>query len=207
MFVNHVLLATSDATQAVPTAMSGEGVYNYGLVIILMMTGIYLVLAKGNMIKSIIGLNLFQVSVIMFYVSMGRIDYVEIKDGKEVHYQGTAPIYLPNDLPAHQEHAKDGEHAENGQTTKEKDSHAIAHKSTLELQPFEKVNPNQPEFKNVYSNPVPHVLMLTAIVVGVATTALALALVVRIREHYGTIEEEEVADMMIQAEEQSGGVV
>ena len=221
MFVNHVLLATSEATQAVPTAMSGEGVYNYGLVIILMMTGIYLVLAKGNMIKSIIGLNLFQVSVIMFYVSMGRIDSVKIEHGQEVHYQGTAPIYLPNDLPAHEEHAEDGAHAEdsehaaNSQTdghgeknhaTNEKDTHAVAHKSTLELKPFEKVNPNQPEFKNVYSNPVPHVLMLTAIVVGVATTALALALVVRIREYYGTIEEEEVVDMMIQAEEQSGGV-
>ena len=43
-----------------------------------------------------------------------------------------------------------------------------------------------------YSNPLPHVLILTAIVVGVATTALGLALVVRIREAYGTIEEEEI---------------
>ena len=59
----NILLATST------TAMSGEGVYNYGLVIFLMMTGLYLVLAKGNMIKSVIGLNIFQVSVIMFYVS------------------------------------------------------------------------------------------------------------------------------------------
>ena len=64
------------------SAMSGEGVYNYGLVIFLMMTGLYLVLSKGNMIKSVIGLNLFQVSVIMFYVSMGRVEH------------GTAPIFL-----------------------------------------------------------------------------------------------------------------
>ena len=44
----------------------------------------------------------------------------------------------------------------------------------------------------VYSNPVPHVLMLTAIVVGIATTALALALVVRLHEAYGSIEEDEI---------------
>jgi multicomponent Na+:H+ antiporter subunit C len=45
---------------------------------------------------------------------------------------------------------------------------------------------------NVYSNPLPHVLILTAIVVGVATTALGLALIVRIREAYGSVEEEDI---------------
>lgn len=44
----------------------------------------------------------------------------------------------------------------------------------------------------VYSNPLPHVLILTAIVVGVATLALGLALAVRIREAYGSIEEDEI---------------
>ena len=43
-----------------------------------------------------------------------------------------------------------------------------------------------------YSNPLPHVLILTAIVVGIATTALGLSLVVRIKEAYGSIEEEEI---------------
>ena len=106
------------------------GLYNYWVVIFLMMTGLYVVIARGNLIKKIIGLNIFQVSVIMFYVSMGKVK------------GGTAPI---------------------------------------EAAGFE-----------VYSNPLPHVLMLTAIVVGVATTALALALVVRISEAYGTIEEDEI---------------
>ncbi|MDI1246334.1 MAG: cation:proton antiporter subunit C [Rhodoferax sp.] len=46
----------------------------------------------------------------------------------------------------------------------------------------------------VYSNPLPHVLILTAIVVGVATLALGLALVVRIREAYDTIEEDDILD-------------
>ena len=90
----NILLATST------TAMSGEGVYNYGLVIFLMMTGLYLVLAKGNMIKSVIGLNIFQVSVIMFYVSMGRVEH------------GTAPILLEQDIPTHESehgHEHDGD--------------------------------------------------------------------------------------------------
>ena len=106
------------------------GLYNYWVVIFLMMTGLYVVISRGNLVKKIIGLNIFQVSVIMFYVSMGKVR------------GGTAPI---------------------------------------EAEGFE-----------IYSNPLPHVLMLTAIVVGVATTSLALALIVRIYEAYGTIEEDEI---------------
>lgn len=46
--------------------------------------------------------------------------------------------------------------------------------------------------QELYSNPLPHVLILTAIVVGVATLAVGLAIIVRIRESYGTIEMDEV---------------
>jgi multicomponent Na+:H+ antiporter subunit C len=46
----------------------------------------------------------------------------------------------------------------------------------------------------VYSNPLPHVLILTAIVVGIATIALGLAIVVRINEAYGTVEEDEILE-------------
>jgi multicomponent Na+:H+ antiporter subunit C len=113
------------------------GLYNYWVVIFLMMAGLYVVISRGNLVKKVIGLNIFQVSVIMFYVSMGKVR------------GGTAPI---------------------------------------EAEGFE-----------LYSNPLPHVLMLTAIVVGVATTALALAIIVRIREAYGTIEEDEIRK--IEAEE------
>ncbi len=108
------------------------GLYHYWVVIVLMMAGLYVVIAKGNLIKKVIGLNIFQVSVIMFYISMGKVR------------GGTAPIFA--------------------------------------------------EGIEVYSNPLPHVLMLTAIVVGVATTALALALIVRIHEAYGTIEEDEIRE-------------
>ncbi|MCP4895525.1 MAG: cation:proton antiporter subunit C [bacterium] len=113
--------------------MIDPGLFNYWVVIVLMMLGLYVVIAKGNLIKKVIGLNILQVSVIMFYISMGKVR------------GGTAPIV--------------GEGFE------------------------------------VYSNPVPHVLMLTAIVVGVATTALALALIVRIKEAYGTIEEDEIREL------------
>ena len=106
------------------------GHYNYWVVIFLMMTGFYIVISRGNLIKKIVGLNIFQVSVFIFYISTSTVE------------GGTTPIL------------KEG---------------------------FE-----------VYSNPLPHVLILTAIVVGVATTALGLSLVVRIKEAYGTIEEDDI---------------
>ena len=107
--------------------------FNYWVAIFLMMVGFYTVVARGNLIKKIVGLNIFQTSVFLLYISIGKVS------------GGTAPIL-------------------------------------------------DDRFQ-VYSNPLPHVLILTAIVVGVATTALGLALVVRIRESYGTIEEDEL-DLM-----------
>tara|TARA_Y100000588_G_scaffold390041_1_gene494399 strand:- start:1437 stop:1793 length:357 start_codon:yes stop_codon:yes gene_type:complete len=106
------------------------GLFNYWVVVFLMMAGFYNVIARGNLIKKLIGLNIFQTSVFLLYISMGK------KDG------GTAPIVTGGDA--------------------------------------------------IYSNPLPHVLILTAIVVGVATTSVGLALVVRIKEAYGTIEEDEI---------------
>ncbi|MEE9315144.1 MAG: cation:proton antiporter subunit C [Rhizobiaceae bacterium] len=109
------------------------GHINYWLFVILMMTGLYIVVARGNLLKKVVGLNLFQAAVFMLYISMGKVS------------GGTAPILTGN--------------------------------------------PNE-----VYSNPLPHVLILTAIVVGIATTALGLALIVRINETYGTIEEDEILE-------------
>ena len=104
--------------------------YNYWIVILLMMIGLYVVVARGNLVKKIIGLNVFQTSVFILYISMGKVA------------GGTAPILTGKD--------------------------------------------------ELFSNPIPHVLILTAIVVGIATTALGLAIVVRIREAYGTIEDDEI---------------
>jgi multicomponent Na+:H+ antiporter subunit C len=109
------------------------GLYNYWIVIFLMMAGFYIVIAHDNLIKKIIGLNIFQASVFVLYITFGKVS------------GGTAPIIA--------------------------------------------------EGITVYSNPLPHVLILTAIVVGVATTALGLALTVRINEAYGTIEEDEINEL------------
>ncbi len=105
---------------------------NYWVTIFLMIGGLYIVVAHGNMIKKLVGLSIFQTSVYLLFLSPGKI------------IGGTAPILA--------------------------------------------------EGFDVYSNPLPHVLILTAIVVGVATLALGMALVVRIHETYGTIEDDEVHD-------------
>jgi len=104
--------------------------YNHWITIFLMVSGLYIVVARGNMVKKLVGLSLFQTSVYLIYITPGKI------------LGGTPPIL------------------ETG--------------------------------FSVYSNPLPHVLILTAIVVGVATLAVGLALVVRINEAYGTIEEDEL---------------
>jgi multicomponent Na+:H+ antiporter subunit C len=106
------------------------GHYNYWIVIFMMMAGFYTVISRGNLIKKIAGINIFQTSVFLLYISIGYVS------------DGTPPIIAE------------------GYTS--------------------------------YSNPLPHVLILTAIVVGVSTTALGLALIVRIKEAYGTIEEDEI---------------
>lgn len=112
--------------------------YHYWVVILLMMVGFYTMISRGNLIKKMIGLNVFQTSVFMLYISMGKIT------------GGTAPILMD----AH------GGGGEGGEV--------------------------------LYSNPVPHVLILTAIVVGIATSSVGLALIVRIKETYGTVEEDEI---------------
>jgi multicomponent Na+:H+ antiporter subunit C len=113
--------------------MTWAGHFTYFITVFLMVAGLFIVIARNNLIKKLIGLGIFQTSVYLLYIAPGKL------------VGGTAPIL----------------------------SDAFT----------------------VYSNPLPHVLILTAIVVGVATLALGLALVVRIREAYGTIEEDEILEM------------
>ncbi|MDP1900384.1 MAG: cation:proton antiporter subunit C [Rubrivivax sp.] len=115
------------------TAMTLGGHFTYFITIFLMIAGLFIVIARGNLIKKLVGLGIFQTSVYLLYIAPGKL------------VGGTAPIL----------------------------SDAFT----------------------VYSNPLPHVLILTAIVVGVATLALGLALVVRIREAYDCIEEDEILSM------------
>ncbi|MGJ8562111.1 MAG: cation:proton antiporter subunit C [Alphaproteobacteria bacterium] len=112
--------------------------FNYAVVIVLMMIGLYIVFASRNLIKKLVGLSVFQTSVFLLYITIGKVA------------GGQPPILV-------------GDHGSAG---------------------------HGPEV--IYSNPLPHVLILTAIVVGVATLAIGLALAVRIREVYGTVEEDEI---------------
>ncbi len=176
--------------------------YNYWAIIILMMVGLYVTFQAGNMIKRLIGLSVFQTSVFLFYITLGKIN------------GGSAPILFGRDYP--QEHG--GEHGDgHGDGHAADAAHGAGHAATGaheagheaasgvdELgRPFVDgfLDPNhiggQP-LQEIYSNPLPHVLILTAIVVGVATLAVGLAIVVRIRESYGTIEMDEVREADIQ---------
>lgn len=224
--------------------------YNYWIVIVLMMIGLYTVFARGNLVKKVVGLNVFQTSVFIFYITIGKIA------------GGTAPIYMGGELDHGGGHgdAGEGHGAEPGHDV-ESAAHEPASdslhgkiensalgdapvndlKAAAQAQPetgadapslhdapvsdagkigneaLLAAKPSGPEFdvagghgadaadaahaageaahaaaEIIYTNPLPHVLILTAIVVGVATTAVGLALAVRIREAYGTIEEDEL---------------
>ena len=191
------------------------GLYNYWVVIFLMMTGFYLVIARGNLIKTIIGLNIFQTSVVLLYVTMGKV-----KGGKAPIMPLDAGHGHGHDSHGHEEaphHAADAtehgmlHHPPSGRVGEAEEGalpsvvDASGHsagigESSVQLAGFEDTAHSHTETASavaeaIYSNPLPSVLMLTAIVVGVATTALALALTVRIREEYGTIEEDEILEL------------
>jgi multicomponent Na+:H+ antiporter subunit C len=110
--------------------------YNYWMAIFLMMVGFFGVITRGNLVKKMMALSIFQVSVLLFYISLGNVI-------------GGAPPIIKEGVKS-------------------------------------------------YVNPLPHVLMLTAIVVGVAVMAVGLAIIVRIKEAYGTIEEDEIIALDMQ---------
>lgn len=116
------------------------GKFNYWLYIALMMLGFWAMIAKNNLIKKVIGMNIFQTAIILFYVSIGA------------KFGGTLPII--RDFSGHG--------------------------------PIPNID------VAAYINPLPHVLMLTAIVVSVATLGVALAILIRIYREHGSLEEDEI---------------
>ena len=118
------------------------GHFNVVTYVVLMMIGFYAMTGKNNLVKKLVGMNIFQWSIILFIVSLGA------KRG------ATIPIVMGN--------------------------HGDSAEQIIEA--------------SQYVNPLPHVLMLTAIVVGVATTGVALALLLRIYKTYGTLEEDELLE-------------
>jgi len=134
--------------------------FNFAVVIVLMMVGLYVVFASNNMIKKLVGLSVFQTSVFLLYISMSKVS------------GGQPPIIAEEDLHGASSASSASSAVSGGHDAVADGAHQAA--------------------DVIYSNPLPHVLILTAIVVGVATLAIGLALVVRIREAYGTIEEDEI---------------
>lgn len=114
--------------------------YNYWVYICLMMIGLYAMIAKNNLVKKIIGMNIFQTAIILFYISMSAKKGATIPILEHVHGHGSGAVKAAD-----------------------------------------------------YINPLPHVLMLTAIVVAVATLGVALALAIKVYDRFGTLEEDEIA--------------
>jgi multicomponent Na+:H+ antiporter subunit C len=115
--------------------------YNYWIYVVLMMIGFYAMIGKNNLVKKLLGMNIFQTAIILMFISSG------VKKG------GLIPVL---------------------------DKQALEHGVNSAL----------------INNPVPHVLMLTAIVVSVSVTGVALALMQRIYRRYGTLEENEILEKM-----------
>lgn len=118
--------------------------YNYWLYVILMMIGFYAMIGKRNLVKKLLGMNIFQTAIILLYISTGvkRGAGIPILDKYEVIKHGV---------------------------------------NVAEV-----------------ANPLPHVLMLTAIVVSVSVTGVALAILLRIYRRYGTLEEDEILEKIRQ---------
>ncbi len=134
----------------------------YWAIIGLMMISLYIAFSAENLIKRLVGLSLFQTTICLFYVTLGKVT------------GGTAPVLLQEDTPSGAAYQPPFE--------------PVAQDAELLAATGERFA----DLVYTYSNPLPHVLMLTAIVVGVATLSVGLALIVRIREAYGTIEADDV---------------
>lgn len=137
------------------------GLFNFWVFAIVLMLGLYTTVVKSNLVKKLIGLNIFQAAVFLLYISMNKVA------------GGTAPI-----MPAGHDHHYEQQVIEHGGDAHGSDDHDTGSDTDI-----------------VFSNPLPQVLILTAIVVGISTTAVGLALAVRIKEAYGTVEEAQTKEM------------
>lgn len=161
--------------------------FNFWIYVILMMIGLWALIAKNNLIKKLIGLSIFQTAIILLYVSLGVksgatipiLDHHAHEDHSSEHH--AEPVHAE---PVHAE-AKDHAVA----TEKKKGDHHAAGESGQKVHHDESAtNPD------TIANPLPHVLMLTAIVVGVATLGVALSIAQMIFKEYGTLEEDEILE-------------
>lgn len=142
---------------------------NYWIFIVLMMIGLYAMISKNNLVKKLIGMSIFQTAILLFYISLA------VKEG------ATIPI-----LHHHQVYATQEDHGEAVVSAQEpaQDEATDSHAGSPKIDPAG------------FTNPLPHVLMLTAIVVGVSTLGVALSITQKLYTEFGTIEENEILDQL-----------
>ncbi len=153
--------------------------FNFWIYVILMMIGLWAVIAKNNLIKKLIGLSIFQTAIILFYVSLG------VKEDATIPIKKPTPIEYSEKAYGSEAEAK-GDYAEADKAPADKKADGKTGDPKKKKKAYEKIDPDK------IANPLPHVLMLTAIVVGVATLGVALAIAQMIFKEFGTLEEDEV---------------
>jgi multicomponent Na+:H+ antiporter subunit C len=174
------------------------GLVNYWVYVLLMMIGLYAVMARENLIKKVMGLSLFQTGIFIFYISTGVVA------------GGTVPIYWPAEVQAERAEAARAALAETSLTPAEQTAVADRIREALEehdvraaADALPATLPSQERLAvrkamappKPYGNPLPHVLILTAIVVSVSTMAVALALIISIKRTFGTVEADELLEL------------
>lgn len=152
--------------QAIVTGM------NYWVFIILMMIGLYAMISKNNLVKKLIGMSIFQTAILLFYISLA------VKEG------ATIPILYHHQVYATQEDYGKGDGPSDEKTVSAQDEASVIHAGSPKIDP------------DGFTNPLPHVLMLTAIVVGVSTLGVALSITQKLYTEFGTIEESEILDQL-----------
>lgn len=167
--------------------------FNYWVYVGLMLIGLYTVMARTNLLKKVIGLSLFQTGIFVFYISMGVVD------GSTPPYTWTEDERVRDALPRM---SVPPERAAAALAALDEGRGAAGAREALgELVAADQATLDE-ALARPYASPLPHVLILTAIVVSVSTMAVALAIIVEIKRAYGTIE----ADELVRAELEAGRV-
>jgi len=187
--------------------------FNYIVYVVLMMIGLYAMISKNNLIKKLVGMTIFQSAIILFYVSIGAKEgaAIPILDHHQMHVAAAHDDHADthkDKADTHEgEHAdtkihKADKHAAGAHSNHTSAEHASTHTDKLEAphagehgdhdghHGSSEINPAK------FSNPIPHVLMLTAIVVGVSTLGVALSIVQRVHQGYGSIEEDDILNQI-----------
>jgi len=174
--------------------------FNYWIYIIIMMIGLYALVAKNNLVKKLIGMSIFQTAIILFYVSIGYKDGATIPilyehqahhghhdeghgEAEEAHHDVEHAVKEA----AREVHAVAADHADSH------DSHADDHNTHVDSHD---THSSSAFDADEFTNPLVHVLMLTAIVVGVATLGVGLAITQKLYGEFGSIEESEIIEQI-----------